>query len=329
VINQEEEMNEVTHRMVETNGIRLHLAEQGAGPLVVLCHGFPESWYSWRHQLAALAAAGFHAVAPDMRGYGQSDRPQEIDRYTLFHLVGDMVGLLDALRAEHAVIVGHDWGAPVAWWSALLRPDRFRGVIGLSVPYLPRGSVRPTSIMPQDADAVFYQLYFQAPGEAEAEYERDIGLSLRSILYSASGDAPPREGRRDVGMVPRGGGWLTRMKSPATLPAWLSEADLAFYTSEFARTGFRGGLNWYRNIDRNWELSGAFAGARVKVPALYVAGDRDLVISFRGIKELIANLPTFVPELRGTVMLKGCGHWTQQERPSDVNAAILEFLQHL
>jgi len=321
-------MNEVTHRMVDTNGIRLHLAEQGAGPLVVLCHGFPESWYSWRHQLAALAAAGFHAVAPDMRGYGQSDRPQEIDSYTLFHLVGDMVGLLDALRAEQAVIVGHDWGAPVAWWSALLRPDRFRGVIGLSVPYLPRGSTRPTSIMPQDADAVFYQLYFQAPGEAEAEYERDVGHTLRSMLYSASGDAQPREGR-DVGMVPRGGGWLTRMKSPATLPSWLSEADLAFYTSEFARTGFRGGLNWYRNIDRNWELSGAFAGARVKVPALYVVGDRDLVISFRGIKELIANLPTFVPELRGTVMLKGCGHWTQQERPTDVNAAILEFLQHL
>jgi len=140
-------MNEATHRIVETNGIRLHLAEQGAGPLVVLCHGFPESWYSWRHQLAALAAAGFHAVAPDMRGYGRSDRPEEIDRYTLLHLVGDMVGVLDALKAEQAVIVGHDWGAPVAWSAALLRPDRFRGVIGLSVPYIPRGRMRPTSVM--------------------------------------------------------------------------------------------------------------------------------------------------------------------------------------
>jgi len=158
-------MNEATQRMVETNGIRLHLAEQGAGPLVVLCHGFPESWYSWRHQLAALAAAGFHAVAPDMRGYGQSDRPEEIDRYTLFHLVGDMVGVLDALKAEQAVIVGHDWGAPVAWSAALLRPDRFRAVIGLSVPYIPRGRMRPTSVMPQNADALFYQLYFQSPGK--------------------------------------------------------------------------------------------------------------------------------------------------------------------
>jgi pimeloyl-ACP methyl ester carboxylesterase len=322
-------MNEVTHRMVETNGIRLHLAEQGAGPVVVLCHGFPESWYSWRHQLAALAAAGFHAVAPDMRGYGQSDRPDEIDRYTLFHLVGDMVGVLDALKAEQAVIVGHDWGAPVAWWSALLRPDRFRGVIGLSVPYRPRGRARPTSVMPQNADAVFYQLYFQAPGVAEAECERDVGVTLRKMLYSASGDAPPRKDDSGVGMVPRGGGWLARMQNPATLPAWLSEADLAFYTGEFVRTGFRGGLNWYRNIDRNWELGGALAGARVTVPALYIAGDRDLVVSFGGMNELIANLPTFVPGLRGTVMLKGCGHWTQQERAADVNAAILEFLQHL
>ena len=322
-------MNEATHRMVETNGIRLHLAEQGAGPLVVLCHGFPESWYSWRHQLAALAAAGFHAVAPDMRGYGQSDRPEEIDRYTLLHLVGDMVGVLDALKAEQAVIVGHDWGAPVAWSAALLRPDRFRGVIGLSVPYLPRGPARPTSVMPQNADAVFYQLYFQSPGEAEAELERDISLTLRRLLYSASGDAPRRGESAGVGMVPRDGGLLTRMKTPETLPAWLTEADLAFYTSEFARTGFRGGLNWYRNIDRNWELAGAFAGARVTVPALYIAGDRDLVVSFRGMNDLIANLRIFVPQLRGSVMLEGCGHWTQQERAAEVNAAILEFLRHL
>jgi len=322
-------MNEVTHRMVETNGIRLHLAEQGAGPLVLLCHGFPESWYSWRHQLSALAAAGFRAVAPDMRGYGQSDRPDEIERYTLFHLVGDMVGVLDALHADQAVIVGHDWGAPVAWSAALLRPDRFRGVIGLSVPYLPRGRARPTTVMPQNADAMFYQLYFQSPGEAEAEFERDAGLTLRKLLYSASGDAPPRADGDAVGMVPRRGGLLARMRNPATLPAWLTAADLAVYAGEFARTGFRGGLNWYRNIDRNWELLAPFAGARVTAPALYVAGDRDLVVSFPGMNELISTLRTFVPNLRGTLMLKGCGHWTQQERAADVNAAILEFLKHV
>src|SRR6266853_1063284 len=193
----------VAHRMVEANGIHLHIAEQGEGPLVVLCHGFPESWYSWRHQLTALSAAGFHAVAPDMRGYGRSDRPEAIDQYTLLHLVGDMVGLLDALGAEQAVIAGHDLGAPVAWHAALLRPDRFRAVIGLSVPYRPRGAVAPTSVMPQTEDAVFYQLYFQTPGVAEAEFEHDIRRFIRSTLYSISGDMPLRE--PTAMMVPRQG----------------------------------------------------------------------------------------------------------------------------
>jgi pimeloyl-ACP methyl ester carboxylesterase len=318
---------EVTHRTVETNGIRMHLAEMGSGPLVVLCHGFPESWYSWRHQLPALAAAGFRAVAPDMRGYGGTDRPEAIDQYTLFHLVGDMVGLLDALDAEQAVITGHDWGAPVAWLAALLRPDRFRGVIGLSVPFRPRGEARPTSVMPQTDDRVFYQLYFQSPGVAEAELERDVGHTMRTILGAISGDAPPAAG--PVGMVPRQGGLFAGMRNPATLPAWLSEADLDFYIKEFTRTGFRGGLNWYRNIDRNWELLAPFAGARVMVPALYVAGDRDLVVAFPGMDRLIPNLAAFVPQLRRTIMLPGCGHWTQQERPAEVNAAMIGFLRDL
>lgn len=326
-------MNGVTHRTLETNGIRMHVAEQGAGPLVVLCHGFPESWYSWRHQLPALAEAGFHAVAPDMRGYGQTDRPEAIDQYTLLHLVGDMVGLVDALGAESAVIAGHDWGAPVAWHAALLRPDRFRAVVGLSVPFRPRGPVQPTTAMPRTDDAVFYQLYFQEPGVAEAELERDVRVSIRRILYSGSGDVPraaPTISSPDaVGMVPRQGGFLSRTVEPTTPPPWLTEADIKFYAEEFGRSGFRGGLNWYRNIDRNWELLAPFAGARVTVPALYVAGDRDLVVAFRGMDQLIPNLKRFVPELRKTVMLPGCGHWTQQERPAEVNAAIVEFLRSL
>jgi pimeloyl-ACP methyl ester carboxylesterase len=322
-------MTEVNHRIVETNGIRMHLAEQGTGPLVLLCHGFPESWYSWRHQLGALAEAGFHAVAPDMRGYGQTDHPREIDQYTLLHLVGDMVGLLDVLGADEAVIAGHDWGAPVAWHSALLRPDRFRGVIGLSVPFRPRGQVRPTTVMPQTDDAVFYQLYFQTPGVAEAEFERDLRLTFRSILFSVSADAPRRDGNGAVGMVPRRGGFLNQMADPAVLPSWLTEADLEFYAGEFARTGFRGGLNWYRNIDRNWELLAPFAGARVTVPALYVAGDRDPVVAFPGMGDLIPNLSNYVPQLHGTIMLPGCGHWTQQERAADVNGAMIDFLRCL
>jgi pimeloyl-ACP methyl ester carboxylesterase len=326
-------MGEVRHRTVETNGIRMHVAEQGDGPLVLLCHGFPESWYSWRHQLAALAAAGFHAVAPDMRGYGQTEQPAEIDQYTLLHLVGDMVGLADALGGGPAVIAGHDWGAPVAWHAALLRPDRFRAVIGLSVPFRPRGSVRPSTAMPQTDDAVFYQLYFQAPGVAEAELSRDVRSSIRRVLYAGSGEGRQAgAGLGDpaaVGMVPRAGGFLSHTAEPPAPPTWLTEADVDFYTGEFTRAGFRGGLNWYRNIDRNWELLAPYAGARVMVPALYVAGDRDLVVHFRGMDQLLPNLKKFVPELRRTIMLPGCGHWTQQERPKEVNDAMIAFLNTL
>jgi len=321
---------EIRHRTVETNGIRMHVAEAGAGPLVVLCHGFPESWYSWRHQLAALAAAGYHAVAPDQRGYGQTDKPDAIDQYTLCHLVGDLVGLLDALGAPTAVIAGHDWGAPVAWHAALLRPDRFRAVIGLSVPYRPRGASRPTSMMPRTDDAIFYQLYFQEPGVAEAELERDPRDSIRRVLYWGSGDARSAAltpGAGEVGMVPRAGGFLGRRPAPATLPAWVTEADVDFYAGEFKRAGFRGGLNWYRNIDRNWELMAPWAGARVTVPALFMTGDKDLVLGFRGMDKLLPALRQFVPALRETVMLPGCGHWTQQERAAEVNTAMLQFLK--
>jgi pimeloyl-ACP methyl ester carboxylesterase len=330
-------MSETTQRMIESNGIRLNIAEQGKGPLVLLCHGFPESWYSWRHQIEALAAAGFHAVAPDMRGYGKSDAPEAIDQYTIFHLIGDLVGLLDALEAQTAVIVGHDWGANIAWQAARLRPDRFRAVVALSVPFRPRGPVRPTSVMPRTADAQFYQLYFQEPGVAEAELERDPRATVRNMLYGASGDgaaaaraaAASSGASPNLGMVPKGGGFLRGSGAPATLPAWLSEADIDFYAGEFKRSGFRGGLNYYRNIDRNWELTAAFANVKVTVPALYVAGDRDMVVSFPGTDQLLANLKQFVPALRNIQMLPGCGHWTQQERPSEVSAAIIDFVRGL
>ena len=324
---------EITHRVVETNGLRLHVAEAGRGPLVVLCHGFPESWYSWRHQLVALAQAGYHAVAPDQRGYGQTTAPEPIEQYTLLHLVGDVVGLLDALGEPTAVIAGHDWGAPVAWHAALLRPDRFRAVIGLSVPFRPRGPVRPTSVMAQTPDAMFYQLYFQEPGVAEADLERDPRATIRRLLYWGSGEGrDPGAGRvaaGDVGMVPRAVGLVQSQPDPPALPPWLGAADVDFYAGEFARVGFRGGLNWYRNIDRNWELLAPWAGAQVTVPALYVTGERDLVLAFRGMDQLLPALPRFIPNLRKTIILPGCGHWTQQERPVEVNTAMLEFLKDL
>jgi pimeloyl-ACP methyl ester carboxylesterase len=322
-----------THRFVETNGIRMHLVEQGEGPLVLLCHGFPESSYSWRHQLSALAAAGFRAVAPDMRGYGNTDRPEPIDQYTLLHLVGDMIGVLDALDYETAVIAGHDWGAPVAWHAALLRPDRFRAVIGLSVPFIPRGPDYPSKSYPQTDDAVFYQSYFQSPGVAEADLERDVRFTMSALLYDGSGDAPHPAIRSEqaghVFMVPRQGGMMANWVNPTSLPPWLTEADVEIYVDQFKRTGYRGGLNWYRNIDRNWELMAPFAGLKITVPALLIAGDRDVVLAFRGMDYVIANLSQNVPKLQKTLILPGCGHWTQQERPQEVNEAMLKFLRQI
>ncbi|MGY8668910.1 alpha/beta hydrolase [Bradyrhizobium sp. UFLA05-109] len=328
-------MSQPTQRMIRTNGISLNVAEQGEGPLVLLCHGFPESWYSWRHQLAALAAAGFHAVAPDMRGYGKSDRPEAIDQYTIFHLIGDLVGLLDALEAPTAVIVGHDWGATIAWHTARLRPDRFRAAAILSVPFRPRSPAPPTSLMPQTAEAQFYQLYFQEPGTAEAEFEKDPRQTLGAMLYGGSGEGAAAIRARaasagrsvGVGMVSRTGGMLPSV--PVPLPSWLSASDLDFYAAEFARSGFRGPLNYYRNVDRNWDLMAAFEGAKVTVPALFIAGDHDMVIAFPGAAEHLANMKQSVPQLRDIQMLPGCGHWTQQERPNEVNAALIEFLRSL
>jgi pimeloyl-ACP methyl ester carboxylesterase len=314
------------HRVVTTNGIQMHLAEAGSGPLVVLLHGFPESWYSWRHQLTALAAAGFHAVAPDQRGYGQTDRPAEIAAYSMFHLVGDVIGLLDALGEQQAVVVGHDWGAPVAWHTALFRPDRVRGVVGLSVPYRPRGERAPLGVLRSVLGEHFYQIYFQQPGVAEADLERDVRRSVRAVLYGASGQNPSVP----TMLVDPEHGFLGEVPVPEQLPEWITEADVDFYMAEFERTGFAGGLNWYRNIDRNWELTAPWMGAPVTVPALYVVGDRDVVYHFPGAgPAMLANLPRVVPQLRRSVVLEGCGHWTQQERPADVNHLLLEFLQSL
>jgi pimeloyl-ACP methyl ester carboxylesterase len=317
------------HASIEANGIRMHIAEEGEGPLVIMCHGFPECWYSWRHQLRALAAAGYRAVAPDMRGFGKTDRPSRIDQYTLLHMVGDMVGLLDTLGEPQAVIAGHDWGGHVAWWAALLRPDRFRAVISLSTPLRPRSTERPTTVMPQTDEEIFYQIYFQQPGVAEPELERDTRKTMRSMLFGASGDRGDAEGLPRIYMLRRGTGLLDRLGDPAQLPEWITELDIDYYTIEFERTGFAGGLNWYRNLDHNWEILAPFAGLQVTVPALYVVGDRDIVVTILGIDQLKSGLAKCVPDLRGTIVLPGCGHWTQQERPQEVNSAMICFLKGL
>jgi len=316
-------MAEITHRTIKSNGINMHIAEAGEGPLVLLLHGFPELWYSWRHQLPALAEAGYHAVAPDVRGYGQSDAPQPIEAYTMKHHVADAAGVLDALGEQTAVVVGHDWGAPMAWHCALLAPERFRAVAALSVPFTPRSQAPPLQIFRQIfAERFFYILYFQEPGKAEAELEADPRKTMRTTLYSWSGDAPPGTAAPNK---PKTAKLLDGMSDPDKLPVWLSESDLDYYTSEFARTGFRGGLNRYRNMDRDWEQLPQLAGAKVQQPALFIAGELDGVIRFTNLDRMIDN----VPNLREAVKLPGCGHWTQQERPAEVNAALIAFLNDL
>jgi pimeloyl-ACP methyl ester carboxylesterase len=325
----------ISHRFLETNGLRMHIAEQGTGPLVLLCHGFPELWYSWRYQLPALAHAGYHVVAPDLRGYGQTDQPEDAGAYTLLHLVGDLVGILDVLGEREAILVSHDWGSVLAWQAALMRPDRFPVLITMSAPYLPRSplhgaraTVPPTQSWRQTfGDSLFYQSLFQQPGIAEAELERDVRTTIRRFLYGLSGDAPSSARWHPI-LHDLQAGLLNSAGNPTSLPSWVTEADLDVYSAEFSRTGFRGGLNWYRNIDRNWELLAAYSGASITQPTLFLWGDQDPTMEIAGVRKRIERMQQFVPTLR-QMIFPGCGHWIQQERAQEVNAAILAFLQRL
>jgi len=300
----------------------MHCAEAGAGPLVVLLHGFPECWYAWRHQFGSLAAAGYRAVAPDLRGYGQTDRPEPLEAYDIFQLTGDIVGLLKALGESTAVTVGHDWGAWIAAYLALLRPDLFRALALLSVPYLPR---RPVSQSQWEQQAypgkIFYQATLRSP-LAERYLQSDIRASLLRGLYTLSGQATPEERFRPArDPVPP--------SSPALVkrPPWITEQDVDFLEAEFKRTGFSGGLNYYRNMDRNWALTPFLDGAKILQPALFIAGDKDPVIEF--LHAEFEALETNVPNLHKKALLAGVGHWTQQECPEGVNQLLIEFLENL
>ena len=319
-------MSDLRHRVESVNGIRLHCVEAGDGPLVLLVHGFPESWYSWRHQLGALAGAGYRAVAIDVRGYGRSSAPPNIEDYRMLRHVADNVGLVRALGAEHAVVIGHDWGAPIAWNSALLRPDVFRAVGGLSVPYSPAGSVRPTEVFRAMAGPEeFYIEYFQRPGRAEAELELDVRRWLLGFYFTASGDAPSVDpARGTVATISHGAQMRDRFAYPDQMPAWLTEDDLDMYAGEFERTGFTGGLNRYRNVDRDWEDLSLWRDRPIEVPALFVGGDRDGPTLWGAAS--IERFGVTLPRLHRSLVLPGCGHWTQQERPGEVNEALLDFL---
>lgn len=318
-------MSEVRHRQIETNGIGMHLAETGPddAPVVLCCHGFPESWYSWRHQLDALGDGGFHVIAPDMRGYGGTDATPT-GTATMLHLLGDMVGVLDAVGASSATIVGHDWGGPVAWTCAQLRPDRFPAVVSLGAPFPRRGKVAPTAGMRAAfAETWFYTLYFQEPGVAEAELDANPDTFLRDFFFTMSGDCDGDVMAALAGGPPDGN-LLGHLTHPDRLPSWLTEDDLRFYVGEFERTGFAGGLNWYRSTDATWDLTRGFADLKVHQPALFIYGEREPAIAM--FPSALKTMPVDVPGLVDITALPGCGHWTQQERPQEVNAALTTFL---
>ena len=312
--------------LLQANGLQHHVVEAGAGPLVLLLHGWPETSRCWRHQMDALAVAGFRAVAPDVRGYGDTDAPADVPAYRMTELVADAVGIVEALGEQQAVVVGHDWGASIAWECARMRPDVFRAVAALSVPLTPRPKAPPTQILGKRFDgSFFYMLYFQQPGVAEAELERDVRRSLRLIYYAASGDAQtPGLG---FAFKPPGSGLLEGMIEPPALPQWLTEDDLDALAGAFERSGFRGPLNRYRAMDLDWTESEASAPALVTVPALFVAGDRDMTVMLAS--NAMERMREQVPGLRRVVMIPDAGHWIGQERPNEVNEALLSFLRSL
>jgi pimeloyl-ACP methyl ester carboxylesterase len=293
-------------RMIATNGIELNVLEEGAGPPLVLCHGFPELAYSWRHQIPALAGAGFRVLAPDMRGYGRSSAPAQVDAYDIVTLCDDVCGVLDSAGEESAICVGHDWGANVVWQLAVLHPERVRAVAGLSVPFVPRAPAAPIPIMRRHLGEDFYIVWFQQPGVADAALASDV---RRTLTTSRQWTAQ----------------WAEQDGSSTKRAEWLSEEELAVYVNAFERTGFTGGLNWYRNIDRNWELTADLAGRRVEQPALFLTGELDPVRRFMPAEAMHG----WVTDLRAEVVVPGAGHWVQQQAPEAVNTTLLDFLRAL
>jgi pimeloyl-ACP methyl ester carboxylesterase len=312
------------HRLVDVPSGRIHLVEQGRGPLVLLVHGFPESWYSWRHQLPALAAAGYRAVAVDVRGYGRSSKPHDVAAYRMTAHVEDNAAVVRALGEETAVIVGHDWGATIAAHSGLLRPDVFTAVGLLGVPYAPRNAIRPTDAFAMiGGDEEFYVSYFQEPGRVEAEIEPDVRGWLAGFYATLSADTMPTSGEGGVFFVPKGGQLSGRFVKDR--PSWLTDTELDYYAGEFERTGLTGALNRYRNVDRDWEDLAEWDGAPLTQPSLFLAGEKDASLVW--LADAVKAFPTTLPGLVSSHILENCGHWVQQERPEEVNRLLLAWLQ--
>ncbi|XP_012569533.1 epoxide hydrolase 1-like [Cicer arietinum] len=318
------ELEGIEHRTIEANGIKIHIAEKGKeGPVVLFLHGFPESWYSWRHQIAALGSLGYRAVAPDLRGYGDTEVPSSISNYTIFDLVGDIVGVIDALGVDKVFLVGHDWGAVIGWQVCLFHPERVKAYVALSVPYAPRNPIlKPVTAMRLLYGNDFYICRFQEPGKAEAEFAK-VGaeLVIRGMLTTRT-PGPP--------ILPKDGfGSDLDPANPPPLPSWLSQEDLSYYVSKFDKSGFTGALNYYRNINLNWKLTASWTGARVKVPVKFITGDLDLVYHLLGTKLYIKSgaFKLFVPNLEEVVIQKGVAHFINQEVADNVTNHIYEFIK--
>ncbi len=318
----------VHEHMIDTNGVTLRVFEAGAGPAVLLAHGFPELAYSWRHQIQPLAAAGYRVIVPDQRGYGGSSRPDEITDYDITHLTDDLAGILDALGEKDAVIVGHDWGSFVASHFAQLKPEYTNALVNMSVPHIPRGPVSVVEGLRAvfGDDNFFYILYFQEVGPADEELARDPRRTMTRTLCGASMKEGGRSMMDPTGMKKDGRGFVDRLPpEPDELPAWITQAEVDHYVNEFTRTGFTGGINWYRNFHRNWELTPQLDGVKVEVPSLFIGGKQDPVV--------IMSPPGAghhaLSDHRGDVLVDNAGHWVQQEKPDEVNAALIGFLNNV
>ncbi|KAL8054760.1 hypothetical protein ABFX02_04G013400 [Erythranthe guttata] len=314
-------MEKIKHSNMSVNGINMHVAEIGDGPAVLFLHGFPELWYTWRHQMLYLSARGYRAIAPDLRGYGDTDAPPSPADYTAFHLVGDLVALLDALGLEQVFLVAHDWGAIVAWWFCLFRPERIKGLVNMSVQFHPRHpEIKPIEMYKNLLGDDFYMCRFQKAGEAEKAFESVEASQVIKSLFSFRGGKPI--------IVPREIGLEALFQAPAESPPWLTEEDLDYFAGKFKKTGYTGGLNYYRAMDLTWELAAPWVGAQVKVPVKFIIGEQDITYYVPGVKEYIhdGGFKKDVPNLEQVVVMEGVAHFINQEKPEEVSQHIYEFI---
>lgn len=328
-------LTDIKHHMMQTNGIEIHYVEQGEGPLVVLCHGFPESWYSWRNQISAIANAGYRVVAPDMRGYGDTTNPKDTEEFSVSHIVGDVVGLVNGLGESQAILVGHDWGGPISWFCGLMRPDMFRAIAVLSTPYaspryLPAGMTY-NQVMASQIGKIhqYYRLYFQTLMIPDAELNASIRTSILGMLYTFSGDVV-KDGIYDEGwsgVFPVTQRFIDQLIIPERLPDWLPGDDLNYYVTQMEKTGFTGGLNWYRNLNSLMTILSPFVGAKINQPTLYMYGQYDLVGG--NTPEALAGMQAALPNLTDVIKVEGAGHWVQQEKPEEVNDALIKFINSI